>query len=164
MSCRGADCARCLARAVRVSSQRVLHPLPHSLRREVLPLSSLSPQAALGHPSPCSGAKRPPRSLRGSSGADGGDSGWPSPCLRAWGGAGGGHCSRNVGVDSHPLPPLQVLSSGHPSFLHPSVRLSIRALPGSLLPCFRGLQPLPPLKQRRRQKSGGGGAVDRRRE
>ena len=52
-----------------------------------------------------------------------------------------------------PLPSRSSLQGTLLSF-HPSVHVSICALPGSLPFCFRGFQLPPPLKQRRRQKSG----------
>lgn len=58
----------------------------------------------------------------------------------------GVHYSRRVEVSSHC--PLKGLLLRHPSVLHPSIRLSM-GFPGPLLPCFRGLQQLSPLKQRR---------------
>ena len=52
-----------------------------------------------------------------------------------------------------PLPSRSSLQGTLLSF-HPSVHVSICALPGSLPFCFRGFQLPPPLKQRRRQRSG----------
>lgn len=75
----------------------------------------------------------------------------PSPCLGMWGAAGGVTVQAGCRVDSHLFPSPAGLRGTLLSF-HPSICLSIRALPGSLLSCFRG----PPLLLRLKQDRRGG--------
>lgn len=114
---------------------------------------ALKPPAAPSRPSPRSGgegpASVPKRQLRG----HGRDS--DSPCLAWERGEGQGPVfkeHRGSMATPSPLPRRSSLQDTLLSFHHLSVCPS--ALPDSLLPYIRGLQPLPPLGQRRRQKGG----------